>query len=282
MFGALPRAYCLGDIGLARSELGRASTDHRLRTRQYADCERAKPQQRREVQFASCTNEGSPALLALVEIRRRKLQFALVTGVVTLIAYLIIMVTDLGLGLSQRAGTALLSLDGDYLAYASNANLSVIRSRFTDAEVAEIESAPGVERATPIGYVASVVEYGLDRSDTVAVLGVVPGSFAGPVVVEGASIGGMDDVLIDGAWARSAGTEIGDELPLPVGFETREFTVVGIADQGFFFFQPAIYIDLSAWQDLVYQGTRPSALRQAPCCCKGRTSRGAVASGGRS
>ena len=32
-------------------------------------------------------------MLAITEIRRRKLQFGLVTGVVTLIAYLVIMVT---------------------------------------------------------------------------------------------------------------------------------------------------------------------------------------------
>lgn len=201
-------------------------------------------------------------MLALIEIKRRKLQFGLVTGVVALIAYLIIMVTGLGLGLNQRAGTALLQLDGDYLAYASNANLSVIRSRLTDANVAEIEAASGVERATPIGYVAAVVEYTPDESDTAAVLGVVPGSFAEPDVVDGAPIGGPNDVLIDRAWARLAGTKIGDRLPLPVGFDTREFTVVGIVDQGFFFFQPAIYVDLSAWQDIVYQGDpsqRPAA-----------------------
>lgn len=201
-------------------------------------------------------------MLALIEIRRRKLQFALLTGIVALVAYLIIMVTGLGLGLNQQAGTALLNFDGEYIAYASNANFSVIRSRLTDADIAEIEAASGVERGTPIGYVAAVVEYAPGESDTAAVLGVVPGSFAEPRVVDGEPIGGPNDVLIDQAWARLAGTDIGDRLLLPVGFDTREFTVVGIVDQGFFFFQAAIYVDLSAWQDLVYQGDpsqRPAA-----------------------
>ena len=201
-------------------------------------------------------------MLALIEIRRRKLQFGLVTAVVALIAYLIIMVTGLGLGLNQRAGTALLNLNGDLLAYASNANLSVIRSRLTDAQVADIEAASGVGRATPIGYIAAVVEYAPGVSETAAVLGVVPGSFAEPDVVEGSPISGPDDVLVDRAWARQAGTAIGDRLPLPVGFATREFTVVGIVDQGFFFFQPAMYVELPAWQDIAYQGDpsqRPAA-----------------------
>jgi putative ABC transport system permease protein len=201
-------------------------------------------------------------VLALIEIRRRRLQFGLVTGVVALIAYLIIMVTGLGLGLNQQAGTALLNLDGDYLAYASNANLSVIRSRLTDGDVAAIRSTAGAEAGTPIGYVAAVVEYAPGSSDTAAVLGVDPGSFAEPKPIEGQFLTRPNDVLIDRTWARLAGTAIGDRLPLPVGFDTRDFTVVGIVDQGYFFFQPAMYVDLAAWQEIVYQGDpaqRPAA-----------------------
>lgn len=201
-------------------------------------------------------------MLAITEIRRRRLQFGLVTGVVTLIAYLVIMVTGLGLGLNQFAGTGLLALNGDYLAYASNSNLSVIRSRLAEDIVTDIAAAPGVEAATPIGYIAAVIEYGEDLSDTAATLGVVPGSFAEPQVVEGAQLSGPGDILVDRAWVRIAGTQVGDRVPLPVGFETREFTVTGIVDQGYFFFQPTVYVDLSTWQDLVFQGDeaqRPAA-----------------------
>ncbi|MCY3886975.1 MAG: ABC transporter permease [Chloroflexi bacterium] len=193
-------------------------------------------------------------MLALIEIRRRKLQFGFVTGVVLLIAYLIMMVTGLGLGLNQQAGTALLNLNGDHLAYASNANLSVIRSRLADSDVSEIRSIPEVERATPLGYVAVVIEYAPETSDTAAILGVIPGSFAEPEVIEGRSIAGPNEILIDRTWTRLAGAGVGDSLALPVAFDTRTFTVVGIVDQGYFFFQPAMYVDLSAWQAIVFQG----------------------------
>ncbi len=193
-------------------------------------------------------------MLALVEIRRRKLQFGFVTGVVGLIAYLIIMVTGLGLGLYEAAGTALLRLNGDHLAYAANSNLSVIRSRLSDADVAQVRALPGIERASPIGYVAAVIEYAPEESDTAAIIGVIPGAFSEPEVVEGRPIGGPADILIDRSWVRVAGTRIGDTLALPVGFQTREFTVVGIVDQGYFFFQPAMFVDIAAWRDLVFQG----------------------------
>ena len=193
-------------------------------------------------------------MLALIEIRRRKLQFGFVTGVVALIAYLIIMVTGLGLGLNEAAGTALLNLNGDHLAYASNSNLSVIRSRLSESDVAEIQALPAADRATPVGYVAAVIEYGPEESDTAAIIGVIPGSFAEPRVVDGVPIVGPTDILIDRSWTRVAGTRVGDTLALPVGFETRAFTVVGIVDQGYFFFQPAMYVDIASWRDLIYQG----------------------------
>ena len=202
-------------------------------------------------------------MLAVVEIRRRKLQFGLLTGVVGLIAYLVIMVTGLGLGLNERAGTALLGLDGDYLAYAGNSNLSVIRSRLTEGEVQEIASLDGVDAATPIGYVAAVIEHVPGESETAAVIGVVPGSFAAPEIVRGRSLTGAGEILIDEAWARLTGSELGDRLPLPIGFDTREFTVVGLVDEGYFFFQPATYVALHDWQGIVFQGDdesqRPAA-----------------------
>lgn len=201
-------------------------------------------------------------MLALIEIRRRKLQFGFVTGVVGLIAYLIIMVTGLGLGLYDAAGTALLGLNGDHLAYASNSNLSVIRSRLTERDVIEVQSLTGVESATPIGYVAAVIAFAPEESDTAAIIGVVPGSFAEPEIVEGGTISGPNDILVDRAWVRVAGTRVGDELALPVGFATRQFTVVGIVDQGYFFFQPAMYVDIASWQELNFPGDvgqRPTA-----------------------
>ena len=75
--------------------------------------------------------------MGLTEIRRRKFQFALITLLVTLIAYLILMINGLGIGLNEQAGSALRGLDADALAYARNSDLSVIRSELA-AETVEV------------------------------------------------------------------------------------------------------------------------------------------------
>ncbi|MBX7111020.1 MAG: ABC transporter permease [Dehalococcoidia bacterium] len=210
-------------------------------------------------------------MLAIREMRRRKLQFALVTGVVALVSFLIIMVTGLGLGLYQRAGTALLSLNGDQLAYADNANLSLIRSRLTEAQVRDIEAKSGADDATPLGYIAAVIEYAPGRRDTAAVVGLVPGSFAEPRTIEGRALSSPDQILVDRSWARLAGTRVGDVLPLPVGFDRRNFTVAGIVDQGYFFFQPAVYVSLEAWQAIAYQGDASQRPAASVVLLKGKT-----------
>ena len=52
-------------------------------------------------------------MIGLKEIGRRKLQFALIALVVTLISYLVLMINGLGIGLNKQAGSAILQLDAD-------------------------------------------------------------------------------------------------------------------------------------------------------------------------
>ncbi|MEZ4523803.1 MAG: hypothetical protein R3A46_19525 [Thermomicrobiales bacterium] len=52
-------------------------------------------------------------MIGLLEIRRRKLQFTLIAAVFALVAYLVLMITGLGIGLSELAGSALLNLDAN-------------------------------------------------------------------------------------------------------------------------------------------------------------------------
>ncbi len=193
-------------------------------------------------------------MLAIREIARRRLQFGLVTGVVTLIAYLVLMVTGLGLGLNQAAGTALLGLDGDYLAYSDRSNLSVIRSQLSEAQVADIAAAPGVTAAAPLGYQAAAIEFRPGEVDTAALIGIDLGSIAEPDVIEGRALTPEDTrgLLVDRTWVSLTGTGLGDTLLVPVGLAVEPFEVVGIVDEGSFFFQPAMYLHRDTWRQISY------------------------------
>ncbi len=193
-------------------------------------------------------------MIGLLEMRRRKLQFALIALIVTLISYLILMVTGLGLGLHELAGSALRKWDADAIAYSDIAGLSVIRSELGEDTVDAISALPEVEEAASLGYIA--VNY-IDADgdvDSAAFLGYDPGTIGEPDVTSGRALTPDDTnaVLADKRFLEASGLSVGDTVQVSVRLAQREFEIVGEIDQGAFFFQPTVYLLRSSWQELRY------------------------------
>jgi len=193
-------------------------------------------------------------MLGLLELRRRRLQFTLIGLIVTLISYLVAMINGLGLGLNELAGSALRNFDADAIAYAETSGLSVIRSELSQDTIDAILSTPGVREGAPLGYVAANVRYPDGTIDNAAFLGFDPGTIAEPRVVEGRSLepGERGVMLADRAFLRTSGYRLGDTVPVALRLQTREFRIVGVVEEGYFFFQPAVYISRSDWRELRY------------------------------
>jgi putative ABC transport system permease protein len=193
-------------------------------------------------------------MMGLTEIRRRKFQFALITLLVTLIAYLILMINGLGIGLNEQAGSALRRLDADALAYASSSDLSVIRSELGAETVVQLSRMEGVTASAPLGYVGVNVRDQDEETTSAALLGYQPGSIAEPAVVAGETLGleGRRGLLADSTFLKASGLSIGDRVVVPSRLREFEFTIVGEVDEGYFFFQPVIYLLLDSWREVKY------------------------------
>ena len=83
-------------------------------------------------------------MLAIEELQHRRGQFALIMLIVTMIAYLVVMMGALGAGLLDLAGSAVKNLDADILVFRAKANLSLQQSELTQAAVDSVNSASGV------------------------------------------------------------------------------------------------------------------------------------------
>jgi len=193
-------------------------------------------------------------MIGFLEIRRRKLQFALVGVIVTLISYLVLMINGLGVGLNEQAGRALKNFDADAIAYSDRAGLSVIRSELSAETVARIQAESGARESAPLGYVA--VNYRRDdgRVKSAAVLGFDPGTIGEPPVTGGRSLTADDKnaMLADRQFLKASGLKVGDSIRLSIRLQEREFTIVGELNEGAFFFQPSVYILRSTWQEMKY------------------------------
>jgi putative ABC transport system permease protein len=193
-------------------------------------------------------------VVGLREIWRRKGQFALIVLIVTLIAYLVLMINGLGVGLNRLAGSALQNFNADAIAYSDTAGLSVIRSELSEDTIAEVRSQPDVRDAAPIGYLAASYEQKDGDTESVALMGFDPGTIAEPKVTDGEPLREGDDeaVLVDKLFLKYSGLEVGDTVAIDLRLNVREFRIAGEVDEGAFFFQPTAFMLRSTWRDLKY------------------------------
>lgn len=193
-------------------------------------------------------------MIGLLEMKRRKLQFGLIALVVALISYLVLMINGLGVGLNEQAGSALKSFDADAIAYADNAGLSVIRSEMSGELVGAIREQFGEDESTPIGYLAANYRDRDGEVDSAAFLGFDPGTIAAPKVVEGRSLSPDDTsgLLVDRSFLKYTGFDVGDTVTVSLRLGETDFTIIGVTDEGSFFFQPSVYLLRASWQELKY------------------------------
>ena len=193
-------------------------------------------------------------MIGLKEISRRKLQFALIALVVTLISYLVLMINGLGIGLNKQAGSAVLQLDADGIAYSSSSGLSVIRSELSSQAVADVASLPGVSASSPLGYTSANTKRPNGDIVAVALLGYVPGQLGEPRVTFGRPLSQADrmGVLVDSKFLRSSSLSIGDTLTVVNRLQTYDLKIVGEVNGGYFFFQPVVYVLLDSLREVKY------------------------------
>ncbi len=204
-------------------------------------------------------------MIGLLEMRRRKFQFALIALIVALISYLVLMINGLGVGLNEQAGSALRSFNADAIAYSDSAGLSVIRSEVSDDTIRNARQAPGVTDAAPVGYVAANFRNRNDKIRSAAFIGFDPETIGEPGVTRGRrlAIGDRYGLLADRSFLKASGLKVGDTVDIKVRLASTEFAIVGEVDQGAFFFQPTVYVLRSTWRELKYGdipgGAQPAA-----------------------
>jgi putative ABC transport system permease protein len=193
-------------------------------------------------------------MIGLLEVRRRPLQFALIGAIFTLIAYLVLMIDGLGVGLNDLAGSAVRRFDADAIAYSDTAGRSILRSELSAEAVERAGQLSGVTAAGPLAYTATTYRDADDGVESAALLGYDPGTIGEPEVVAGRPLTPADGqaVLADRRFLESAGLKVGDTLTIEQRLRSVQLEIAGEIDQGAFFFQPVLYALRDTVLDLKY------------------------------
>ena len=166
--------------------------------------------------------------LALKEIRRAKLRFALLTGSVGLLVFLILFQQTLQSGLITSFVGAIENQSAPVLVYSVDGRVNLQGSVITPDLAAQIESVDGVAKAGHLGQGTFSVRAG-GPTETVGIIGYDTEGLGSPEnLVEGRRPG-ADGEAVALASAAGDGFDIGDTVTVePGGYD---ITVVGLAEQ---------------------------------------------------
>jgi len=182
--------------------------------------------------------------LALLELRRRPWRFAPAVIALVLLTGLLLTLGGLLDGLYNGFTGALRAQPGALLTYASDANLSVVRSRIDAATIAQVERVPGVEQVGGLGTVLLGAEVpGQATEASVALFGYqrAPGGVPAPPEHAG-------QVYADTS-LKAYGVKEGNTLLL--GPQRYPVSVVGWVSDTDFLLQGGLWGTVETWREVL-------------------------------
>ncbi|MBU0903671.1 MAG: ABC transporter permease [Planococcaceae bacterium] len=178
--------------------------------------------------------------LAWNEIKKNKLRFVLITGVLMLVSYLVFFLSGLANGLESLNREAVDKWDATGIVLTEESDKSMPQSSMT------IEDADAID-ANEIAVIGQLnaVATSAENKANVAIFGIEEDSFIMPEVTEGESFSNENEVIASDTLLEE-GFKLGDELELSSTDEVLK--IVGFTESARFNAAPVLYGDLSTFQ----------------------------------
>lgn len=181
--------------------------------------------------------------LALKEFRHSKLRYALVAGVIAMVASLVFILSGLANGLAAGNSEAIEAIDADAFVVAQGSEFLLDRSRLEPDMVSALQDSEGIEDAQPMVATNGNVRLG-DSDDVlgVSIIAVEPDSFLDPGAKSGSTlVESPEGVVIDRSMELE-GVSVGDVLTFqPSGVELE---VVGVTEGHQYRLAPTLFVNL--------------------------------------
>lgn len=188
--------------------------------------------------------------LALNEIMHSKLRYALVAGVMFLIAYLVFFLTGLAYGLAQDNRTAVDKWEADSIVLSKDANSNLGMSMITKKTAEEVEGGKVAYLAQTPGVVTSK-DSTEEGKINVSFFGIDKDQFIMPNLVEGKAFNNDDEAIGDISLKEEYGLAVGDTVKLSGSDKT--FKLTGFTDHTKFNVSPVLYTTINAYQQIRFE-----------------------------
>ena len=186
--------------------------------------------------------------LAINEIRHSKLRYALVTGVMFLIAYLVFFLTGLAYGLAQDNRMAVDKWEADQILLTEEANDNLNMSMLPRSLYDEVDAPEKAVLAQTAGVVTK--EDNGEKVD-VTFFGIDPNQFLAPNITDGEMFASDDEAVADSSIEEEYGISIGDTIKL--AGSDKKLKIVGFTDNARFSVAPVLYTSIGAYQEIRFE-----------------------------
>ncbi|MEB8417905.1 ABC transporter permease [Enterococcus casseliflavus] len=186
--------------------------------------------------------------LAINEIRHSKLRYALVTGVMFLIAYLVFFLTGLAYGLAQDNRMAVDKWEADQILLTEEANDNLNMSMLPRSLYDEVDAPEKAVLAQTAGVVTK--EDNGEKVD-VTFFGIDPDQFLAPNMTDGEMFASDDEAVADSSIEEEYGISIGDTIKL--AGSDKKLKIVGFTDNARFSVAPVLYTSIGAYQEIRFE-----------------------------
>jgi len=182
--------------------------------------------------------------LAWNEIVKNKLRFALITGVLLLVAYLVFFLSGLATGLKDLNREAVDNWKADAIVLTEESDKSLYQSSMT----LDQEEAVGAKEAAVLGQMSAIANNGQKKTN-VSLFGIREDEFLMPTITEGDAFGSENEVVADVS-LKDDGFKVGDELT--ISSTDTKLKIVGFMDASRFNASPVLYTDLDTLNRVKY------------------------------
>ena len=191
--------------------------------------------------------------LAINEMKHSKLRYALVIGVVFLIAYLVFFLTGLAYGLAQENRTAVDKWQADRILLSDEANGKLNMSMLT---MDDYESVKAEDKAALAQFPGIVYQKGKkDQQINVSFFGIEADEFLAPNLVKGRMFKNTGEVVVNDSLAKEDGLQVGDQLKVAGSKQTLK--IVGFTDEAMYNVAPVVYMSLADFQEIRFNQALP-------------------------
>ncbi|MFJ7827374.1 ABC transporter permease [Psychrobacillus sp. NPDC096623] len=182
--------------------------------------------------------------LAWHEMKKNKLRFSLIVGVLMLVSYLVFFLSGLATGLASLNREAVDKWGATAIILTEESDKSLPQSSLTTEELNTIN-----ENETAIlGQLNSIATNG-EAKQNISLFGIDPEEFIMPDVTEGEVFSEVNEVIASDT-LKEDGFELGDELQLSSTDE--KLTIVGFTDSARFNAAPVLYGEIDTFQKIKF------------------------------